>query len=303
VRRIQMTPEGEVQRRYWAPGSTRAHAIPHRDQGSGDDRGYRGDTSALTGGPPGPGRERPPRQGAPAARGPRLTAREAAAVLGVSQQELTDLAARGILQPTGPDGPDARKFPAAQVEAVLNSPDVTQVLNGAAGPATVVPIGGRTAAPGSRAAHTTAVGLLPPGRRRGGRLSDGRSPLLLPAQRPASPRSGRRVPGAGRGSAESDMSTESQARYLHALSKAITDAAGAKAGCELRWRQKYPFLPYLRAGDASIWAISTSTGWRFLWNQYRSHPAADLAGAAEAIMGDLGLAESGRPGGTDQPLA
>jgi hypothetical protein len=89
------------------------------------------------------------------------------------------------------------------------------------------------------------------------------------------------------------------------LSRAITDAAGAMAGCELelRWRQKYPFLPYLRIGDASIWVISTSTGWRFLWNRYRSHPAEDPAGAAEAIMGDLGLAEPRGPGETDQPLA
>jgi hypothetical protein len=273
-----MTPEGEVQRRYWAP-SARARAIPYRDQGSGDDRGHRGDTPALT--------------SVPAARSPRLTAREAAAVLGVSLQELTDLAARGILHPTGPDGPDARRFPAAQVEAVLNSPDVTQVLNGVAGAATVVPIGGRAA----------AVGLLTQGRGRGGRPAGGRSPLLLPGQRPASPRSGQRAPGAGRGSAESDTSTESQARHLHALSRAIADAAGAKAGCELRWRQKYPFLPYLRVEDASIWAVSTSTGWRFLWNQYRSHPAADPAGAAEAIMSDLDLAEPGGPGETDQPLA
>jgi hypothetical protein len=291
VRRIQMTPAGEVQRPYWA-GSAQAHAIPHRDQGSGDDRGYRGDTPALTGVPSGSGRERPARHGVPAARSPRLTAREAAAVLGVSQQELTDLAARGILQPTGPDGPDARRFPAAQVEAVLNSPDVTQVLNGSAEPGTVVPIGGRTA----------AVGLLAPGRRRS-QLPDGRSPFPRPGQRPAPPRRGQRAPGAGNGSAESDASTESQARQLHALARAITDAAGAKAGCELRWRQKHPFLPYLRVGEAPIWAVSTSTGWRFLWNRYRSHPAADPAGAAEAIMGDLGLEKSGNPGETDQPLA
>jgi hypothetical protein len=286
-----MTPPGEVQRPYWA-GSARAHAIPHRDQGSGDDRGYRDDTSALTGAPSGTGRERLAARGAPAARSPRLTAREAAAVLGVSQQELTDLAARGILQPTGPDGPDARRFPAAQVEAVLNSPDVTQVLNRPAEPGTVVPIAGRTA----------AVGLLAAGGRRG-RLPDGRSPLPLPGQRPAPPRRGQRAPGAGKGPAESDASTESQARQLHTLARAITDAVGAKAGCELRWRQTYPFLPYLRAGEASIWAVSTSTGWRFLWNRYRSHPAADPAGAAEAIMGDLGLEKSGKPGETDQPLA
>jgi hypothetical protein len=289
VRRIQMTPDGEVQRRYWAPGSARVHAIPHRDQGSGDDRRYRGDTPAIT--------------SAPAARNPRLTAREAAAVLGVSQQELTDLAARGILQPTGPDGPDARRFPAAQVEAVLNSPDVTQVLNSAAWPATVVPIGGRTAEPGSRAARATGADLLAAGVRRGGRLPGGRSPFPMPGQRPALPRSGQRAPRAGRGSAESDTNTESQASYLHALSRAIIDAVGTPAGCELRWRQKYPFLPYLRVGDASIWAVSTSTGYRFLWNQYRSHPAADPAGAAEAIMGDLGLEEPGGPGETDQPLA
>jgi hypothetical protein len=286
-----MTPEGEVQRRYWASGSARVHAIPHRDQGSGDDRGHRGDTPALT--------------SAPAARSPRLTAREAAAVLGVSQQELTDLAARGILQPIGPDRPDARRYPAAQVEAVLNSPDVTQVLNGAAGPATVVPISGRTAAPGSRTARATAAGLPGPGRRRDGQLSGRRSPLLVPGPRPAPPRSGGRAPGTGRGTAEDDTSTESQATHLHALSRAITDAAGATAGCELelRWRQKYPFLPYLQVGDASIWVISTSTGWRFLWNQYRSHPAGDPAGAAKAIMGDLGLAEPREPGETDQPLA
>jgi hypothetical protein len=57
----------------------------------------------------------------------------------------------------------------------------------------------------------------------------------------------------------------------------------------MRRQEEHPFLPYLQVQNTPVWAVSTSTGWRFLWNRYRSHPVTDPAGAAEAIVTELGV--------------
>jgi hypothetical protein len=42
----------------------------------------------------------------------------------------------------------------------------------------------------------------------------------------------------------------------------------------------------------TVWLLWTSAGWRFLWNQWRSHTAIDLLGAATAIAADLASASA-----------
>jgi hypothetical protein len=250
ARRIEVTSAGDVERRYWAPGGARAYAVPRPERHTAD-----------------PAR----RAGERTARGPKLTAREAAAVLGLSQQELADLAASGVLRPTGPDRPAARRFPAAQVEAVLN---------GTAEPLHLVPVNGG-------AGPATNRGTRSSGNDRGGQPDS--------AGRPPGPARRRRVaPRALAAPPETDPAIRAQARYLRVLAKAITAAVGDGAGCEMRRQEAHPFLPYLRVRETPVWAVSTSSGWRFLWNRYRSHPVTDPAGAAEAILADLGLRE--RPG-------
>lgn len=86
-----------------------------------------------------------------------------------------------------------------------------------------------------------------------------------------------------------DPSRRQQSQYLRRLGRVIVAVYGAEVGCELRWQETLPFLPYLQVHGVSVWAVSTSAGWRFLWNRYRSHPVTDLAGAAQALMADLGL--------------
>src|SRR5579875_920510 len=150
-------------------------------------------------------------------RAPRLSAAEAAAVLGVSQQELATLIERGVLRPVGPDTPGARRFPAAQVEAVLN---------GLARDAVVVPIRARDGQDGG------ARGGRGPLSWRGGE-----------GTRPAS-RGGARAASAappGGGTQDRDAETEQQARYLSALREAMHAIAGEPAG-ELLWRQEWRFL-------------------------------------------------------------
>lgn len=253
ARRIDVTSAGDVERRYWAPGGAPAYAVPGQEQRIAD--------SAR-------------RPGERTARGPKLTAREAAAVLGLSQQELADLAASGLLRPTGPDRPEARRFPAAQVEAVLN---------GTAEPLRLVPVDG-----GAAAGPATSRGPRSSG--------DGQDGQPRGTGRPAGPSRRRRsAPRAVAAPPETDPAIRVQGRYLRALAKAITGAVGEDAGCELRRQEAQPFLPYLRVRETPVWAVSTSTGWRFLWNRYRSHPVTDPAGAAEAIVADLGL--RGRPEG------
>src|SRR5947209_8826344 len=86
-----------------------------------------------------------------------------------------------------------------------------------------------------------------------------------------------------------DPSRRQQGQYLRRLGRVIVATYGAEVGCELRWQEKLPLLPYLQVHGVPVWAVSTSTGWRFLWNRYRSHSVTDLSGAAEALMADLGL--------------
>jgi hypothetical protein len=85
-----------------------------------------------------------------------------------------------------------------------------------------------------------------------------------------------------------DPTRRQQGQYLRRLGRVIIATYGAGAECELRWQEKVPFLPYLVVRGVPVWAVSTSTGWRFLWNRYRSHPVTDPSGAASALMADLG---------------
>jgi hypothetical protein len=202
-----------------------------------------------------------------ASRAPRLTAAEAAAVLGVSQQELASLIEQGVLHPAGPDAPGARRFPAAQVEAVLN---------GLARDAVVVPMRTRDGQDGGAQAGRAPLSW------RGTQVP---RPALRASRGGAHAASA--APANG-GTPGGDAGTEQQARYLYALHEAMDAIAGEQGAGELLWRQEYPFLPYLRVGGADIWVVRTSTGWRFLWNRYQSHPASDPGGAAEVITRYLG---------------
>jgi hypothetical protein len=85
-----------------------------------------------------------------------------------------------------------------------------------------------------------------------------------------------------------DPTRRQQGHYLRRLGQVIVATYGAEAECTLRWQEKLPLLPYLLVCGVPVWAVSTSTGWRFLWNRYRSHPVTDLSGAARALMTDLG---------------
>jgi hypothetical protein len=96
-----------------------------------------------------------------------------------------------------------------------------------------------------------------------------------------------------------DPTRRQQGQYLRRLGRVIIATYGAEVGCELRWQEKLPFLPYLQVHGVPVWAVSTSTGWRFLWNRYRSHSATDPSGAAQALMADLGLPP--RPRGEGAP--
>jgi transcriptional regulator with XRE-family HTH domain len=51
-----------------------------------------------------------------------LTTAQTLTVLGVTSHELASLIAAGLLRPCGSGGPDARRYPASQVEALLNRP-------------------------------------------------------------------------------------------------------------------------------------------------------------------------------------
>jgi hypothetical protein len=86
---------------------------------------------------------------------------------------------------------------------------------------------------------------------------------------------------------EPDPERRQQAQYLRRLARIIAASAGAEAAGELRWQEQRPFLPYLLVRGVPVWVVSTSTGRRFLWNRYRSHPVTDAAGAAEAILADV----------------
>jgi hypothetical protein len=89
-----------------------------------------------------------------------------------------------------------------------------------------------------------------------------------------------------------DAERRRQAQYLRRLGRIITATAAAAGGtgvtCELRWQERRPFLPYLLVNEITVWVVPTSAGPRFLWNRYRSHPVADAAGAAQALLADAG---------------
>jgi hypothetical protein len=90
-----------------------------------------------------------------------------------------------------------------------------------------------------------------------------------------------------------DAERRRQAQYLRRLGRIITATAAAAVGgtgvtCELRWQERRPFLPYLLVNEITVWVVPTSAGPRFLWNRYRSHPVADAAGAAQALLADAG---------------
>ena len=148
--------------------------------------------------------------------GQMLTAAQARKVLGATSADLASLAAAGLLRPQGP-GPC--RYPASQIEALLNSP------------------GG---APGT----------------------------------PSDPRPG----------------------FLRALGQIVPAYAGPRPRCELRHDGPHPHLLVRVTGRAplAVWLVPTTAGWRFLWNQWRSHTAADLPGAAQAIADDLRPAPGSR---------
>jgi hypothetical protein len=89
-----------------------------------------------------------------------------------------------------------------------------------------------------------------------------------------------------------DAERRRQAQYLRRLGRIITATAGADGGtgvmCELRWQERRPCLPYLLVNEVTVWVVPTSAGPRFLWNRYRSHPVADAAGAAQAVLAEAG---------------
>ncbi len=89
-----------------------------------------------------------------------------------------------------------------------------------------------------------------------------------------------------------DPEQRRQAQYLRRLGRIITATAVDGLRCELRWQERCPFLPYLLVGDVPVWVVSTSAGWRFLWNRYRSYPVADAAGAAQAVLADAGYPQA-----------
>jgi len=91
----------------------------------------------------------------------------------------------------------------------------------------------------------------------------------------------------GPGRARLDPTRRQQAQYLRRLGRILVRAHGAQAKCALHWQERRPYLPYLEVRGISVWAVSTSTGWRFLWHRYRSHSVTDPPGAAEAIWADL----------------
>jgi hypothetical protein len=85
-----------------------------------------------------------------------------------------------------------------------------------------------------------------------------------------------------------DPEQRRQAQYLRRLGRILTASADGGLTCDLRWQERRPFLPYLLVKDVPVWVVSTSAGWRFLWNRYRSHTVNDAAGAAQEILGDVG---------------
>jgi hypothetical protein len=90
-----------------------------------------------------------------------------------------------------------------------------------------------------------------------------------------------------------DPTRRQQGQYLRRLGRVIIATYGAGAECELRWQEKVPFLPYLLVRGVPVWAVSTSAGWRFLWNRYRSHPVTDPSG--QTVSGEGSAAESNPP--------
>jgi hypothetical protein len=153
-----------------------------------------------------------PPAGTPTTPSPLLTTAKASRLLGITTRDLASLATAGVLHP---EGTSARRYPAAEVQALRDS------LDG-------VPCSVR-------------AGLL------------GTLRQVLPA--------------------------------------------GPGTGSQLSHDGHYPYLLIRAAGGTQVrvWAVHTSAGWRYLWNQYRSHPAHDPAGAASAITASLTPPAPGQP--------
>jgi hypothetical protein len=206
-----------------------------------------------------------------------LTAAEATGVLGVTARDLADLVTAGLLRPCGSS---TRRYPVTQVEALLNRPgrgvgvrsgDVLRPTSpNHSGPGRPAPASSGPAAVGSE----------------------------LTATRPAEPLSS--APGAqpdGVGTSPGyhpRASRDPQSGFLNALGQALLARTGPGLGCQLRQHGAHPHLLIHTAGGAQlmVWLVWTSAGWRFLWNQWRSHTAADLPGAATAIAAELASASA-----------
>ena len=84
--------------------------------------------------------------------------------------------------------------------------------------------------------------------------------------------------------------------FLRVLGQLVRAHAASRARCRLCQDSPHPHLLIRVTGGAqlAVWLVPTTAGWRFLWDQWRSHTAADLPGAAQAIAASL-------PGGARSP--
>jgi hypothetical protein len=209
-------------------------------------------------------------------RGQMLTAAETARVLGVTSRDLADLVAAGLLRPRGPDGPGARRYPVTEVEALLNSPGGIPCTRSGDVPGPTSPSNGDPARPDPLS----------------GPRVGGSGPVIVCPAEPLSPAANAQQDRASL-VLESALRESGDPRhdYLSALGGALLANAGPGLGCELGQRGTHPHL-LIRTADGAqltVWLVWTSAGWRFSWNQWRSHTAADLPGAATVIAADLGI--------------
>jgi hypothetical protein len=209
--------------------------------------------------------------------GQMLTAAEAIGVLGVTSRDLADLVATGLLRP---HGPNARRYPVPQIEALLNNPggtpgarqgdDLSRSPAGHSGPARPAPASAGPSAAGSQPVTTRPaqpLSSVPSAQPEGASTSPGHRPGTCDDLRPG---------------------------FLCALGQALTARTDPGLGCQLRQDGQHPRLLIHTASGAqlTVWLVWTSAGWRFLWHQWRSHTAADLPGAATAIAADLASASA-----------
>jgi hypothetical protein len=212
--------------------------------------------------------------------GQMLTAAEAAGVLGVTSRDLADLVAVGLLRPCGSKGRNARRYLVTQVEALLNSPA------GAPGARSKDALG--PASPGDG-------GLARPVPASSGPIMVGSELVATCLAQPLSSVPTAQPDGASAHSGNHPCtSRDSRPVLLCALCQALPARAGPGLGCQLRQDGQRPHLLIRTASGAhlTVWLLWTSAGWRFLWNQWRSHTAIDLPGAATAIAADLASASA-----------